>query len=509
LRLFIFCAIQHEEKPHVLFAPSFRADAYRLAPTRTDERQAMGENEHEAARPHPAEPRHSKLSIVPLWGLILCIWTGAFMASLWHNLDAIERYAVDSARIQARTAFEKDVMYRRWNAQLGGIMAPAVPGRLEPNPYLALAGRDMTGVDGTLYTKVNPAFMTRLVHELGASESGVLGHITSNRPIRKGNEPDAWEGAALTLLETGTTHEVSGLETMRGVPYLRFIRPLMVEESCLSCHAYQGYEMGQIRGGISVSVPMEPITRSLMEPRRDLALVHVGLWALGVCGVSLYARQLSRSIKARERVDALLRQQITRRIALEKILREVAETDMLTRLPNRRTALKRLHVESKRHIRDKAAFSLLMVDIDHFKSINDTWGHAAGDKALVAVAARLRSVMREEDAVSRWGGEEFLLLLVETPLNAALLAAERIRADVAAARVDIGEASVALTVSIGVAEFQPGLDIARNINNADDALYAAKRLGRNRVEAHTANPPEQPPSLPEEEDEGSSPAQLS
>jgi diguanylate cyclase (GGDEF)-like protein len=334
----------------------------------------------------------------------------------------------------------------------------------------------------------------------------VLGHITSDKPIRKGNEPDAWESAALTLLETGTAHEVSGLETMRGVAYLRFIRPLLVEESCLSCHAYQGYSLGQIRGGISISVPMAPLREALRQSQRNLAFVHVGLWALGVCGVGVCARQLARSIKARERVDALLHQQITRRIALEKMLRTVAETDMMTKLPNRRTVLKRLHVESKRAVREKSVFSLLMVDLDHFKDINDTWGHDAGDKALVAIADRLRTMMREQDIVSRWGGEEFLLLLVETPLNAALLAAERIRAGIAASLVDIGETSVGITISIGVAEFQPGLDIARNINSADDALYAAKRLGRNRVEAHTKSP-EQPPSPPSE-DKGS-PAQLS
>jgi hypothetical protein len=123
----------------------------------------------------------------------------------------------------------------------------------------------MSGSNGVLYTKINPAFMTRLVHELGVSESGVLGHITSNMPIRKGNEPDVWERAALEQLEARDTHEVSSLEVINGALYMRLIRPLMVEESCLPCHSSQGYALGQVRGGISVSVPMEPFEDSLLE----------------------------------------------------------------------------------------------------------------------------------------------------------------------------------------------------------------------------------------------------
>ncbi|MDR0239398.1 MAG: hypothetical protein LBI88_04100, partial [Deltaproteobacteria bacterium] len=100
---------------------------------------------------------HAGLSIGPLLCLILFFWTGAFAASLWYSLGELEAHAVDSARIQARTAFEKDVMYRRWNSKMGGVMAVIAPGVLEPNPYLTLPGRDITSTDGVRYTKINPA----------------------------------------------------------------------------------------------------------------------------------------------------------------------------------------------------------------------------------------------------------------------------------------------------------------------------------------------------------------
>jgi diguanylate cyclase (GGDEF)-like protein len=414
--------------------------------------------------------------------LILLFWTGAFAVSLWYSLGELEKHAVDSARIQARTAFEKDVMYRRWNAMQGGVMAPVVPGGLEPNSYLPPLGRDITSTDGILYTKINPAFMTRLVHELGASESGVLGHITSNTPIRKGNEPDAWESAALTRMEAGTAHEASSLEVLNNALYLRFIRPLMVEASCLPCHSSQGYKLGQVRGGISISVPMAPFATPLLEARQRQSLAHVGLWSLGMVGVGGAALRLSRGVKERERVEVLLRKEVAQRLAAETMLRVAAGTDALTHLPNRRAALERLDMEIARYKRNKVVFSLMLVDMDHFKNINDTWGHEVGDKALVEVAGRLKSMLREQDTVARWGGEEFLVIITASPRAGALVAAEKIRAVVADAPLVADGERVTLTVSIGVTEFQPNQDIGFSIKHADDALYAAKRLGRNRVE---------------------------
>ncbi|MDR0238646.1 MAG: response regulator [Deltaproteobacteria bacterium] len=274
----------------------------------------MRKNDHADDRETREVPGHAGLSVGPLLCLILFFWTGAFAASLWYTLGELETHAVDSARIQARTAFEKDVMYRRWNARMGGVMAAVVPGVLEPNPYLTLPGRDITSTDGVRYTKINPAFMTRLVHELGVSESGILGHITSNKPIRKGNEPDAWESAALTQLEAGNTHEVSSLEVMNGALYLRFIRPLLVEESCLPCHSFQGYTLGQIRGGISISVPMALFEATLREAKQVQSVAHVGLWALGMLGIGGAALRLSHGVRERKHVEVLLRKEVAQRL---------------------------------------------------------------------------------------------------------------------------------------------------------------------------------------------------
>ena|GEM_PF-2109877 len=441
----------------------------------------MVNNECDGAMRYHKNPRLSKLSIGPLLGLVMLLWTGIFAFSLWYGVNELGKQAMNSARIQARTAFEKDVMYRRWNSMSNGVMVPVVPGKLEPNPYLSPSGRDITTTGGVLYTKINPAFMTRLVHELGASESGVLGHITSNMPIRDGNEPDPWESAALEKLESKTTDEVSSIELMGGVPYLRLIRPLSVEESCLTCHAFQGYKLGQVRGGISVSVPMEPITASLKMEQRRQSYTHVGLWAFGMVCMLATMLRLSRSMKDHEYDAELLRREVAQRVEAETLLRKSAGTDMLTRLPNRRTAMENIDREISRYKRSKTVFSILMVDVDHFKKVNDTWGHEAGDMALVSTAGRLKTMVRGQDTVARWGGEEFLVILGETSVESAMTVAEKLRAGIESHPVDIGSQHIALTVSIGVSEFLPSHDVSFSIKIADEALYVAKQSGRNRV----------------------------
>ena len=252
-------------------------------------------------------PKHRRAYLNLFFTLLLTGWTAVVGLSLWYNLSQQEEHALDSARIQARTAIEKDVVYRQWNSKHGGVFVPVVPGTFEPNPYLPVKGREVVGQDGKVYTKINPAYMTRLVHELGAQHSGAIGHITSLDPIRKGNEPDEWERASLELLASRTVNEVSILETRSGREYMRLIRGLETEESCLPCHAQQGYKVGDLRGGISVAVPMAPLFAVLESSRRILVGTHVALWLCGLLGISLGMRQIGAGIRERDQAEAELR----------------------------------------------------------------------------------------------------------------------------------------------------------------------------------------------------------
>ena len=170
------------------------------------------------------------------------------------------------------------------------------------------------------------------------------------------------------------------------------------------------------------------------------------------------------------------------RLVLGRVLHRLgqqAQTDELTGALNRRGLLQHLEAVHAGARAGGAGYALLMVDVDHFKAINDQHGHAEGDRVLKAVSASLRGALRSDDRVGRWGGEEFCVLLPRTALHDAGQLAERV-----AARVADSGSQVRVTVSIGVAEYGPGdTDLQAVLRRADAALYEAKATGRNRVVA--------------------------
>lgn len=159
--------------------------------------------------------------------------------------------------------------------------------------------------------------------------------------------------------------------------------------------------------------------------------------------------------------------------------RRLANTDGLTALYNHRHLQERLEQEIRRAQRYERSLSVVMADLDHFKRFNDTFGHPQGDEVLIQVAQTLLRASRSADIVARYGGEEFTLVLPETTADEALVVAERARQWVE--ELEIGGTEAPVTLSLGVASFQPGASKEDLIQAADAALYEAKRQGRNRV----------------------------
>jgi diguanylate cyclase (GGDEF)-like protein len=162
----------------------------------------------------------------------------------------------------------------------------------------------------------------------------------------------------------------------------------------------------------------------------------------------------------------------------------LATRDSLTGLVRRAVFEEQLRAEAARFARGRETFSVLLIDVDDFKRVNDRHGHATGDEVLRAIAAAVKGAVRESDTVARYGGEELAVLLPDTPAEGAATAGEKLRAAVAALQVPAAGEMLSVTVSVGIAEMEPGVDESRLVARADVALYRAKSLGKNRVELH-------------------------
>ncbi|GAB3424433.1 diguanylate cyclase [Massilia agilis] len=166
------------------------------------------------------------------------------------------------------------------------------------------------------------------------------------------------------------------------------------------------------------------------------------------------------------------------------LIKELAIRDELTGAHNRRRVLELIASEKERSDRNGRGFCLCLLDIDFFKRINDTYGHAAGDTVLREFARTVQSMVRGTDTFGRYGGEEFMLMLPETRAEDALMLAERVRGAVERMRAIDGASEIAVTVSIGVTEYRAGEEVGQAVARADEALYMAKSTGRNRVVRH-------------------------
>lgn len=233
------------------------------------------------------------------------IWTCAVLLSLAWNLIEIYNRTMEAARTHALVAYEKDLIYRRWNSDHGGVYAE-VTEKTQPNQYLfGLPERDIKTPSGKLLTMINPAYMFRQVSELALKEYGVRSHLTSLNLVNPSNAPDPWEKRALIAFSQGA-EEVSSLEVIEGKKYMRLMRPLFTEKNCLECHTTHGYKEGDLRGGISVSVPVSSLMGNAYRHAIAVSLGHTFLWIVGLSGVNLGARRLRRSERERREMETQL-----------------------------------------------------------------------------------------------------------------------------------------------------------------------------------------------------------
>ena len=220
-----------------------------------------------------------------IWQIVI-FWTLVFLISSYWNISNIYKTTIHNARLQALTAFDKDVQYRRWNAKHGGVFVP-VSDYGKPNPYLKeLVKRDIISQNGDTLTMINQAYMTRQIHESELSDIGVKGHLTSLNLLRPENAADEWETAALQSFKSGL-NEISSIEMIDSIKYFRFMKPLTTEKSCLKCHWKQNHKIGDVRGGISISIPIEAMLQNSYADMKFHGMIEGLIWIIGLAGIFL------------------------------------------------------------------------------------------------------------------------------------------------------------------------------------------------------------------------------
>jgi len=394
----------------------------------------------------------------------LCLILGLLGWSLWRDNLQIDRLVEREALVRLKSANN----IRRWIVGFGGVYAPVSEAH-RPNPLIPVSvGRDIETRDGLQLTIANS--ISALTHIMGKDnrvEGGFI-RFTGPEPLKPENAPDPWETAAIKRLADGETL-AGGFTELEGKPYYRLMQPLLLKPKCYKCHQYTSFQLGDIVGGLGVNVDLAVYSGLRQEVLTSHFLNYLGIWAVGALGITFAGRRWQGFLREKD--------------AYNQRLQELATHDQLTGFLNRHQLDVIFDHELARAKRQKTPLSILMVDIDNFKTINDRHGHPIGDKVLQSIAGDLEKTLRASDYVIRYGGDELLFLLPESDHRQSLKKAEAIRCRILAHTVAVNETdSVRITLSIGAATYPDhGLGQKELVQVADKAVYRAKHEGRNRT----------------------------
>lgn len=259
--------------------------------------------------------------------LALALWTLGMAASLWWNKLTLQRQNMDLARAAALGSINKDIAFRAWAASHGGVYVTPDE-NTPPNPYLVqVPDRDLVTTGGKRLTLVNPAYMLRLVMGANAHLFGVKGHLTSLQLTNPVNQPDEWEQAALKSFQHGAQEATAVVEIDRR-PHLRMMRALPMEQGCLRCHGDTGVKLGQVRGGISVAIPLDPIYAVSAAQDRNVDMFHGAAWLLGTGLIGLIAVGSKRESAERTRAEQAMRALTTELTMAEERERHALAQDL-------------------------------------------------------------------------------------------------------------------------------------------------------------------------------------
>ncbi len=239
-------------------------------------------------------------------------WTALLGFSLSRSWQEEERQMLALAETEAKTQLQKDLAFRVWATKLGGLYVPVTP-ETPPNPYMAMIpDRDAKTQSGTDITLYNPATMLRMLMETQSELYGIRARITGEQVLNPVNAPDDWERKALAIVGR-TLADYSEVTEVGGVPVLRRMQPMMMEEGCLKCHAWTGIKVGEMRGATDVAIPLAPYRTLKDDAQRLLLTSHGGLWLAGI-GFVAFATRRRLSVLAEKHVQEEILRKLNRAI---------------------------------------------------------------------------------------------------------------------------------------------------------------------------------------------------
>lgn len=433
-----------------------------------EERDITQDNGHKKIISTPQSKQSFPLKI--LAAVILASWSFIISISLVWNIAQHKKEIHSIIVKMGSVTLDRDIIFRQWNALHGGIYAP-VTEKNQPNIYLSskiVPLRDLTISPDLTLTMINPAYMTRQLYELANMQNKISGHLVSLNPINPQNQADSWEIKALSALGQESDEYFEFIEK-DGHEFLRMIRSLKTETACLKCHAEQGYKEGDQRGGLSTTLSMDSFHEAAGFHNRSMIVAHLAIWCIGAMTIYLGYKALAQREAARVEAE-------------EKIM-QLAHFDPLTGLVNRNL----FHDRAKQALglakRNHKKVCLLYIDLDHFKPINDNFGHEIGDSVLREVAKRLVKSVRKSDTAARVGGDEFVIIIqgIDDKQDVVPIA-QKILKNLQRPFV-FKDNECVIGASIGISCFpEDGGDIDTLMKKSDTAMYKVKNQSRGSFE---------------------------
>jgi signal transduction histidine kinase len=262
-----------------------------------------------------------KVKIRPYFTSLTLAWSLVVIVLIIIGLFYIKEENMERARDEARSNFKKDQALRLWIASHGGIYVPRTQ-KTPGNKYLSnVSERDISTSSGRQLTLMNPAYAMRQIADMYYEKAGVKAHITGLKYFRPETAPDGWEKAALHSFNKGAD-EACEITDIDRQPFMRLMRPMFTEENCLKCHGHQGYKIGDVRGGVSVAVSMQPYLDNTKEDQFLLLSFLLILWGFGFSGLYFVSKKMKLNIREQNQLAEELQDTHKKLKLTNEILRE-------------------------------------------------------------------------------------------------------------------------------------------------------------------------------------------